>query len=54
MTQTFALTPNVASKSQGASATGAGTNLDDLIDDTESTTWDVTGATGVNVDASRR
>ena len=45
----FALTPNVASKSQGASAAGAGTNHDSLIDDTESTTWDVTGATGVNV-----
>ena len=35
LTQTFALTPNVASKSAGASAAGAGTNLDDLIDDTE-------------------
>jgi hypothetical protein len=49
LTQRYALTPNVASKSQGASASGAGTNQDDLIDDTESTTWDVTGATGVDV-----
>jgi hypothetical protein len=49
LTRSFALTPNVASKSQGASAAGDGTNHDDLIDDTESTTWDVTGATGVNV-----
>jgi hypothetical protein len=47
LTQTYALTPNVASKSQGASASGDGTNLDDLIDDTESTTWDWTGATTV-------
>jgi extracellular elastinolytic metalloproteinase len=47
LTQTYALTPNVASKSQGASATGDGTSLDDLIDDTESTTWDWTGSTGV-------
>src|SRR5262249_7609434 len=30
-TRTFALTPNVASKSQGASVAGAGANLDDLI-----------------------
>jgi hypothetical protein len=49
LTRTFALTPNVASKSQGASAAGAGTSHDDLIDDTESTTWDVSGATGVDV-----
>jgi extracellular elastinolytic metalloproteinase len=48
-TQAYALTPNVASKSQGASASGDGTNQADLIDDTESTTWDATGATGVNV-----
>jgi extracellular elastinolytic metalloproteinase len=48
LTQTYNLTPNVASKSSGASAAGAGTNLDDLIDDTESTTWDFTG-TPVNV-----
>ena len=48
VTQTFALTPNVASKSQGASASGAGSNLDDLIDDDEGTTWDATGA-AVNV-----
>ena len=47
LTQTYALAPNVASKSQGASASGDGTNLDDLIDDTESTTWDWTGSTGV-------
>ena len=43
MTKTFTLKQNVASKSAGASAAGAGTNLDDLIDDTESTTWDFTG-----------
>jgi extracellular elastinolytic metalloproteinase len=49
VSQRYALTPNVASKRQGASASGAGTNQDDLIDDTESTTWDVTGSTGVNV-----
>jgi extracellular elastinolytic metalloproteinase len=47
LTQTYALAPNVASKRQGASASGDGTNLDDLIDDTESTTWDWTGSTGV-------
>ena len=33
----------------GRVGAGAGTNQEDLIDDTESTTWDVTGATGVNV-----
>ncbi len=49
VTRAFALEPNVASKAQGASASGDGTNLDDLIDDTESTTWDVTGATNVNL-----
>jgi extracellular elastinolytic metalloproteinase len=43
VTKTFTLKPNVASKSAGASAAGAGTNLDDLIDDTESTTWDFSG-----------
>jgi hypothetical protein len=47
LTQSYALTPNVASKRQGASAAGDGTNLDDLIDDTESTTWDWTGAATV-------
>jgi extracellular elastinolytic metalloproteinase len=51
LTKSYALTPNVASKSQGASVAGAGTNAEDLIDDTESTTWDVTGSTGV--DASK-
>jgi extracellular elastinolytic metalloproteinase len=40
VTKTFTLKQNVASKSAGASASGTGTNLDDLIDDTESTTWD--------------
>jgi extracellular elastinolytic metalloproteinase len=49
LTKSFALTPNVASKSSGASASGAGTNLDDLIDDTESTTWDATTTTPVDV-----
>jgi extracellular elastinolytic metalloproteinase len=45
VTKTFTLKPNVASKSAGASAAGAGTNLDHLIDDTEGTTWDApTGA----------
>jgi extracellular elastinolytic metalloproteinase len=48
VTKTFTLKQNVASKSAGASASGAGTNLDQLIDDTESTTWDFTG-TPVNV-----
>jgi hypothetical protein len=43
-TQTYTLTPNVASKSSGASASGAGTSLDDLIDDSEGTTWDYSGA----------
>ena len=47
-TQNYALTPNYASKSQGATIAGAGTNQQDLIDDTESTTWDVTAATPVN------
>ena len=47
--QTYALAPNVASKREGASASGDGTSLDDLIDDTESTTWDWTGSTGVAV-----
>jgi hypothetical protein len=46
---TYALTPNVASKSQGASVAGDGTNQADLIDDDEGTTWDVSGATNVNV-----
>ena len=45
----YALTPNVASSSQGASAAGAGSNQQDLIDDDEGTTWDWSGATGVNV-----
>jgi extracellular elastinolytic metalloproteinase len=49
LTKSFALTPNVASKSSGASASGAGTNLDDLIDDTESTTWDAATTTPVDV-----
>ena len=44
VTPTYTLTPNVASKSSGASASGAGTNLDQLIDDSESTTWDYSGA----------
>jgi hypothetical protein len=44
VTRTLALTPNVASKSAGASAAGAGADLDDLIDDDEGTTWDFTGA----------
>src|SRR3954451_11001187 len=48
-TVSYALTPNYASKSRGATATGAGTDQDDLIDDTESTTWDVTGSANVNV-----
>jgi extracellular elastinolytic metalloproteinase len=47
VTRTFTLKQNVASKAAGASAAGAGTNLDDLIDDTESTTWDFSG-TAVN------
>jgi extracellular elastinolytic metalloproteinase len=48
LTRTFTLKNNVASKSAGASAAGAGTNLDDLIDDDEATTWDFSG-TPVNV-----
>jgi extracellular elastinolytic metalloproteinase len=48
VTKTFTLKQNVASKSAGASASGAGANLDQLIDDTESTTWDFSG-TPVNV-----
>jgi extracellular elastinolytic metalloproteinase len=48
-TVTYALAPNYASKSQGATAAGSGTNRGDLLDDSESTTWDATGATAVNV-----
>jgi hypothetical protein len=47
-TQNYALTPNYASKSQGATVSGAGTDQQDLIDDTESTTWDATGSAPVN------
>jgi hypothetical protein len=49
LTRTYTLTPNVASKSAGASAAGDGTNLDDLIDDSEATTWDASAPAGVNV-----
>jgi extracellular elastinolytic metalloproteinase len=47
-TQNYSLTPNYASSTQGATITGAVTNRQDLIDDTESTTWDATTATPVN------
>jgi extracellular elastinolytic metalloproteinase len=43
-TITFAIPTNVASGSNGATATGDGENHDDLIDDTEGTTWDFEGA----------
>ncbi len=36
--------PNVAAKSQGATATGDGVNLDKLIDETEATNWASIGA----------
>ena len=51
-TLAFTMTPNLASAANGASATGAGANPGDLIDDTEGTTWDVAD-TGANVDVSR-
>lgn len=43
---------NWASSAQGASATGAGANLDRLLDDTESTAWSRDGALP-NVDGTR-
>jgi extracellular elastinolytic metalloproteinase len=51
-TVTFALPINVASKSQGATASGDGdaASLQDLIDDTEATNWDdPAGGPAVNV-----
>jgi extracellular elastinolytic metalloproteinase len=46
------LTPNFASLTNGATATGDGTNQSDLIDDDEATTWDVAD-TGTNVNVAR-
>jgi extracellular elastinolytic metalloproteinase len=46
------LTPNFASLTNGATATGDGTNQSDLIDDSEATTWDVAD-TGTNVNVAR-
>lgn len=43
-TLTLALKSNWASKAKGATATGDGTRFADLIDDTESTNWERTGA----------
>ncbi|MBP2335057.1 hypothetical protein JOF41_001235 [Saccharothrix coeruleofusca] len=48
------LTPNLASRARGATATGDGVNLDRLIDDTEATNWASVGSPvagrGVTVD----
>jgi hypothetical protein len=52
ITKTLTLKPNVASTSAGASASGDGTNLDDLIDDSEATTWDYSGALDPSVTIS--
>jgi extracellular elastinolytic metalloproteinase len=41
---TFVLPVNLASQSQGATASGDGSDHADLIDDTEATNWDFTGA----------
>ena len=43
----------LASQTNGATASGDGVNHDDLIDDTEGTTWDVIIPPGVNVSDSR-
>ncbi|MFC5112141.1 hypothetical protein [Kibdelosporangium philippinense] len=48
------LLPNVASRSNGATATGDGVNADKLIDDTEATNWASVGSPvagkGVRID----
>ena len=43
-TVTFELPTNLASRSKGATASGDGQDHEQLIDDTESTSWDRTGA----------
>ena len=48
----FNMTSNSASQTNGATASGDGANFDDLIDDTEGTTWDAT-TSGANVSDSR-
>ena len=48
----FAMAPNFASVANGATAAGDGANHQDLIDDTEATTWDVAD-TGGNVDVAK-
>ena len=51
-TVSFGMTPNLASVANGATASGDGTNHEDLIDDDEGTTWDVAD-TGDNVDVAQ-
>lgn len=47
---TFSLPTNLASKNQGATASGDGSSHDDLIDDTEATNWDdPSGGPAVNM-----
>jgi extracellular elastinolytic metalloproteinase len=46
--RTIVMSPNWASTTQGASATGPGTDPQNLIDDTEGTVWSDTEATNVN------
>jgi hypothetical protein len=46
-TVTIEFPTNYASGAQGGTATGDGTNLQNLLDDTEGTTWDSTGTTSV-------
>src|SRR5262249_45223043 len=44
------LEPNLSSATRGATATGAGVNLEALIDDTESTDWRADSAPGATVE----
>jgi hypothetical protein len=47
-TATIAMAPNWASKHRGSTVTGDGTNLSNLIDDTESSDWTATSDTNVD------